>query len=162
MSPVNASLFLRRGRRDALMGFIIKSAFWLGVVFSAMPLGQVSISDPATEAGVFLCSPAGAAWAERFAPKQVSYGLGAAGCAAIAAARVEGASSPDRGLSPDSRTAQAHGSAQSLTAADRQPPWMGREPRATSEGPTQSWRPTHPSGYKRVANTHPERQTADD
>jgi hypothetical protein len=105
------------------MGFIIKSAFWLGVVYSAMPLGQV---------------------------------------AAIAAARVEGASSPDLRPSPGSRTAQDQGSAQSLTAADMQPPWMGRERRATSEGFTQSWRPTHPSGYKRVANTHPERQTADD
>jgi hypothetical protein len=144
------------------MGFIIKSAFWLGVVYSAMPLGQLSISDPATEAGAFLCSPAGTAWAERFAPKEVSSGLGAAGCAAIAAARVGGASSPDPRPSPDSRTALAHGSAQSLTAADRQPPWMGRERIATSEGPTQSWRRTRPSGYKRVANTHPERQTADD
>jgi hypothetical protein len=147
---------------EMLMGFIFKSAFWLGVVFSAMPLGQVSISDPATEAGAFLCSPAGAAWAERFAPKPVSDGLGAAGCAAIAVARVEGASSPDLRPNPDSRTAQAHGSAQSLTAVDRQPPWMGGERRATSEGPTQNWRSTHPSGYKRVANTHPERQTADD
>jgi hypothetical protein len=144
------------------MGFIIKSAFWLGVVFSAMPLGQLSISDPASEAGVFLCSPAGAAWAERFAPKEVSYGLGAAGCAAVAAARVESASSPSLRPSPDSSAAPAHGSAQSLSAADRQPPWMGRERRATSEGPTQSWRATHPSGYKRVANTHPERQTVDD
>jgi len=162
MSPVNASLFLRRGRRDALMGFIIKSAFWLGAVFYAMPLGQISISDPASEAGAFLCSPAGAAWTERFAPKEVSSGLGAAGCAAIAAARVEGASSPSLQPTPDSRTALAHGSVQSLTAADREPPWMGRERRATSEEPTQNWRSTHLSGYKRVANTHPERQTADD
>jgi hypothetical protein len=144
------------------MGFIIKSAFWLGVVYSAMPLGQVSISDPASEAGAFLCSPAGAAWTERFAPKEVSSGLGAAGCAAIAAARVEGASSPGLRPNPDSNTALTHGSAQSLTAADRQPPWIGRERQATSEGPTQSWRATHPSGYKRVANSHPERQTADD
>jgi hypothetical protein len=153
--------FSATSRRDALMGFIIKSAFWLGVVFSAMPLGQVSISDPASEAGVFLCSPAGAAWAERFAPKEVSYGLGAAGCAAIAAARVEGASSPGLRPSLDSRTALAHGSGESLTAADRQAPWMGRERRITSEGPTQSWRAIHPLGYKRVANTHPERQTVD-
>src|SRR5580704_15603114 len=111
MSPANASLFLRRGRRDALMGFIIKSTFWLGVVFSAMPLGQLSISDPASEAGVFLCSPAGAAWTERFAPKEVSYGLGAAGCAAVAAARVEGASPPGLRPSPDSGTALTHVSA---------------------------------------------------
>jgi len=145
------------------MGFIIKSTFWLGVVFSAMPLGQVSISDPASEAGAFLCSPAGAAWAERFAPKEVSHGLGVAGCAAIAAARIEGASSPDLRPSLDSTAALARDSAQSLTAVDREPPWMGRgERRATSEGPTQSWRTTHPSGYKRFANTHPERQTVDD
>ena len=144
------------------MGFIIKSAFWLGAVFYAMPLGQVSISDPASEAGAFLCSQAGAAWVERFAPKEVSHGLGAAGCAAIAAAQVVGASSPDLRPSLDTRAAAAHDSAQSLTAVDREPPWMGRERRATAEGPTQSWRATHPSGYKRVANTHPERQTVDD
>ena len=144
------------------MGFIIKSAFWLGVVYSAMPLGQLSMPDPASEAGVFLCSPAGAAWAERFAPKEISYGLGAAGCAAVAAARGEVAPSPNLRPSPDPNTALARGSAQSLTVADRQPPWMGRERRMTPEGPTQSWRATHPSGYKRVANTHPERQTVDD
>ena len=64
--------------RDPSMGFIVKSAFWLGIVFSVMPLGQVSISDPASGVGAFVCSPVGAAWAERFASKEVSYELGAA------------------------------------------------------------------------------------
>jgi hypothetical protein len=141
------------------MGFIVKSAFWLGIVFSVMPLGQLSISDPASGVGAFVCSPAGAAWAERFASKEVSYELGAAGCVTLAAARVDGASSPGAGAISDARTAPSGRlSAQSLTDADRQPPWMGSAP----PSPTRGWRATHLSGYKRVANTHPERHAVDD
>ena len=67
------------------MGFIVKSAFWLGIVLSAMPLGQLLLSDPTSGVGAFVCRPAGAAWAERFASKEVSYEFGAAGCVALAA-----------------------------------------------------------------------------
>lgn len=141
------------------MGFIVKSAFWLGIVFSAMPLGQVLISDASSGVPPFLCSPAGDALVERFASKDVSYAIGAAGCAALAAAGVDGASSPGDRAAPDAKTAPSRGSsAQSLTYSDLRPPWMGSAPRA----PTRGWRATHPSGYKRVANTHPERHTADD
>lgn len=150
---------LRPAKRDPSMGFIVKSAFWLGIVFSVMPLGQLSISDPASGVGAFVCSPAGAAWAERFASKEVSYELGAAGCLALAAPRVDGASTPgDRATSDAKTPPSGRSSAQSLTDADRQPPWMGSAP----PSPTRGWPATHLSGYKRVANTHPERHTVDD
>ena len=143
------------------MGFLIKSTFWLGIVYSAMPLGEISALNPAPEVGAFVCGPTGAALAARLAPKEVSLGLGAAGCAALAAARLDSAALPAP-PSPAPTAASGYGSTQSLTDADRQPPWMGRERRTPSEGSTQSWRATHRSGYKRVANTHPERQTVDD
>ena len=115
------------------MGFIVKSAFWLGIVLSAMPLGQLSLSDPTSGVGAFVCSPAGAAWAERFASKEVSYELGAAGCVALAAARVVGASSPGDRATSEAKTAPSRGSsAQSLTDADRQPPWIGPAPPSPS------------------------------
>ena len=107
------------------MGFIVKSAFWLGIVLSAMPLGQLLLSDPTSGVGGFVCSPA-AAWAERFASKEVSYKLGAAGCVALAAARVVGASSPGDRATSEAKTAPSRGSStESLTDADRQPPWIG-------------------------------------
>jgi hypothetical protein len=147
---------LRPARRDPSMRFIVKSAFWLGIVLSVMPLGQLSLSDPAPGVGAFVCSPA---WAERFASKEVSYELGAAGCVALAAARVDGASSPgDRATSEWKTAPSRRSSAQSLTDADRQPPWIGSAP----PSPTRGWRATHLLGYKHVANTHPERHTADD
>jgi len=144
------------------MGFVIKSAFWLGIVFSSMPLGDLSTLRPASEAEAFACSPAIAALADRMTPKEVSSGLGAAGCAALAVARDDGASAAGVRATADPKSAPAHGSTQSLTDADRQLPWLGHERRTAVEGPTQSWRATHPPGYKRVANTHPERQTVDD
>jgi hypothetical protein len=141
------------------MGFIVKSAFWLGIVFSVMPLGQLSISEPASGVGAFACNPAGAAWAERFASKDVSYELGAVGCLALAAARVDVGSMPGARATSDAKTPPSgRSSAQSLTDADRQPPWMGSAP----PSPTRGWPATHLSGYKHVANTHPERHTVDD
>jgi hypothetical protein len=135
------------------MGFLIKSAFWLGIVYSAMPLGELPPFGAASEVGAFVCSPAASALAEPLAPNEVSWRLRSAGCAAVAAAQAEGASS-----APD----PARGSVQSLTEADREPPWIGRERRATPQRPTQSWRTTRPPGYSHVANTRPERQTVDD
>jgi hypothetical protein len=141
------------------MGFIVKSAFWLGIVFSMMPFGQLSISDPASGVGASLCGPAGSAWRERFASNEVSYAVGAAGCVAFAAARVDGASSPgDRAISDAKSAPSGTSSVESLTDADRQPPWMGSAP----PSPTRGWRATLLSGYKHVANTHPERHTVED
>jgi hypothetical protein len=144
------------------MGFVIKSAFWLGIVYSAMPFGEIPPFDPASEVGALVCGPAGSALAERLAPNEVSSGLRSAGCAAAAVARAAGASSAGAGANPDSRTAPARGSVQSLNEADREPPWIGRERRATPQRPTQGWRATRPPGYGHVAVTHTERQTVDD
>lgn len=144
------------------MGFILKSTFWLGIVYSAMPLGQVALLDPASEVGDFLCGPAGEAVANRLAQQEAaSYRLGvAAACAAVAQAQLGGAPVEVR---PNSDVAAAaKGSAQSLTDADRKPPWLGRERRASTDEAKQGWRATRPPGYKRVAANHPERHAVDD
>lgn len=146
------------------MGFIIKSTFWLGIVYSAMPLGQVAPFDPAAEVGDFLCGPAGAAVANGLAREEAaSYRLGvAAACAAVARAPLGGAPTVEARPNSDGGAVAARGSAQSLTDADRKPPWMGGERRASTDEAKQGWRATRPSGYKRVAVTHPERHAVDD
>ncbi len=143
------------------MGFVLKSAFWLGIVYSAMPLGQDFVPGAGFEVGAFPCVLASEVLAERFAPPQTSYALTAAAGCALAATRLESPWFADGRLDSDAPPAPEKGSAESLTDADRRPPWMG-DRRAASLGPTQSWRAGHASGYKRVANSHRERQTVDD
>jgi hypothetical protein len=139
------------------MGFLIKSAFWLGIVYSAMPLGAASVRDAASGVAREVCGPAGAALINRAEPAGGGdYRLAAAsGCAALAAS--ETAPPPELHAAAGPRP-----SAQTLTEDDRRPPWMGRDRRAAGEEPARDWRAAHPSANKHVAAAHRERHTADD
>ncbi len=138
------------------MGFLIKSAFWLGIVYSAMPLGAISVQEAASSLAREACGPAGAALIDRAAPADGAYRLAAAsGSAALAA--------PAIAARPAPAVAGPRPSTQTLTEDDRRPPWMGRERRALAEEQAPDWRVGHPSDKgKRVAAAHRERHTADD
>jgi len=110
------------------MGFIIKSAFWLGIVYSAMPFAD--ISTPNIQASI--CSSSLPAIPPSSLSVDAARRLAAAGeCAAIVSAVAEGIfhdrpplvlrASRDR-----SRTTQARASANSLTGLDLRTPWFGR------------------------------------
>jgi hypothetical protein len=144
------------------MGFMVKTTFWLGIVYYAMPLGELPIAGGASEVGALVCSPANSILADRLLPKEAPPGIVAAGCAAIAEAHGGAESLPGVHPTVDSRATPPSAVPQSLATADRRPPSTGHERRAAPDGPTQSWRGTHPAGYKRVVNSHPERQTVDD
>jgi hypothetical protein len=100
------------------MGFILKSTFWLGLVFSAMPLGETgrALLSPAEQASA--CATASAAISTRVGSSADPYrALAALGCASLAAsapAPLAAAASPSSLVSR-----------QSLSADDRKPPWLG-------------------------------------
>jgi hypothetical protein len=101
------------------MGYIVKTTFWLGMVYSAMPFGEtpaVSLSAaPIAEAS--LCAAASAALAAKLGSAAEPYrDAGEAGCATLA--------------SLSSEAAPARVSADSLTPSDKKPPWVG--PRRTN------------------------------
>ena len=105
------------------MGFVLKSVFWLGLVYSAMPLGELSTA----ELGAIACDAA---------TKQVPTTLPAAdslyrqtafsGC--MAALRGQLVDSARSEISKPTHAAVAHSSIsrQSLTDADRRPTWVGQ------------------------------------
>jgi hypothetical protein len=88
------------------MRFLLRSAFWLGLVFHAMPWGDARFSDALPAAGPALASLA------------ATTGDGAAGMLARAALR--GAFDID---APAARPQPA--SLDTLIPADRRPPWRG-------------------------------------
>ena len=95
------------------MGFVLKTTFWLGLVFSAMPLGETGTAplSPAEQASA--CATASAAISTRLGSSADPYrALAALGCASLAAPAATSSPSP-----PVSR--------QSLSANDRKPPWLG-------------------------------------
>ena len=144
------------------MGLVLKSAFWLGVVYFAMPLGQLPTLGEASDLGASACSSVSAALADRLAQER-PYRLGATeGCAVLATLRGEASPSNRPTPASDPRNTPPQVSVQTLTDADRQPPWMGGDRQTIRERSTQSWRAGRPIGYKRVANIHPEVQTAND
>jgi hypothetical protein len=96
------------------MGFMLKSAFWLGLVFSWMPLGEPSkvseILSPEQQAAA--CSAASGAILAKVGNSADAYrGLAAMGCTALArtAPTVTSTSAPI---------------ARALTENDRKPPWL--------------------------------------
>jgi hypothetical protein len=102
------------------MGYILKTTFWLGMVYAAMPFGETpAVSLPASppSADSSLCAVASAALAAKLGSDAEPYRDAAqAGCAAIVSLSSEAA--PPR-LSTDS-----------LTSSDKKPPWVG--PRRTN------------------------------
>jgi len=95
------------------MGYILKTTFWLGLVFSAMPLGETgtALLSPAEQASA--CATANAAISTRIGSGADPYrALAALGCASLAVPAATAASAP-----PLAR--------QTLNASDRKPPWLG-------------------------------------
>jgi hypothetical protein len=101
------------------MGYILKTTFWLGMVYAAMPFGETpAVSLPASPiADAPLCAAASVALAAKLGPVAEPYRDAAeAGCAGLVALSNE--------------AAPAKVSADSLTPSDKKPPWVG--PRRTN------------------------------
>jgi len=96
------------------MGFLYKTAFWLGLVYYAMPWGRLPQIE-ARPAAAALCGPAGAAVGQKLAAMAPDYReIAALGCAVLTAAPA-GAPAP---------------SAQTLLDSDKTPPWRSPSPPA--------------------------------
>lgn len=112
------------------MGYVLRSAFWLGLVYYAMPLGQLPQVDLSSRANLrpeaLLCSSANVAIADRLGPLEPAYRDAAAvGCVAALAS---GTAAPVQAKSaPQDSAPIRQASAQSLTDRDRQPVWIGRQ-----------------------------------
>ncbi len=96
------------------MGFMLKTTFWLGMVLTAMPLGEPpKVSDvlsPAQQAAA--CAAASGALVARIGSAADAYrGLAAMGCASFA--------------TPVAATATPPSPLRALTENDRKPPWLG-------------------------------------
>lgn len=104
------------------MGIMLKTTFWLGLVLTAMPLGETpKVSDilsPAQQAAA--CTAATEAVGAQVGSAADAYrGLAAMGCASFAgalntAAALRASNSPPGVASP-----------RALTENDRKPPWLG-------------------------------------
>jgi hypothetical protein len=100
------------------MGFMFKSAFWLGVVYYAMPLGEL----PLPSAETIVCAAANAPLSDH---AEALHGAAAAGCAASMVSKEKEVFSPGtRDATPGPRPA-LRSSTHSLIGADRHAPWIG-------------------------------------
>jgi len=104
------------------MGFVLKSVFWLGLVYSAMPLGELSTAEISAAA----CDAISRPIAEPFKSFETTYRSAAlAGCIA----ELRGSASPatthevakPQFVSADNPRASRH----SLTDSDLRAPWSG-------------------------------------
>ncbi|MGD0184377.1 MAG: hypothetical protein ABSC25_03905 [Roseiarcus sp.] len=100
------------------MGFLLRSAFWLGLAFNAMPWGEARLSDAVPAARELA---AGAATQGRD---------GAASAVAGALLRAALASRPPVGDAATRPAATRRASVDTLSAADRVAPWRGAGARA--------------------------------
>ena len=142
------------------MGFVFKSIFWLGIVYSAMPLGQLPSIEATSEVGELACGPAASTIVTHLSPQEVdSFRIG---CAALTQARPQGSQLVERGPTAEEKSRPQTGSVQTLTDVDRLLPWMGGKSRAASDDQKRGWRVAGSPGYKRPAVTHPEHRTVYD
>jgi len=110
------------------MGFLLRSAFWLGIVYSAMPLDVASLAPTANATAPVavsaLCPPAGGA-----PPSCLGVPLSACNVAAAALCPRLREVAAEQTPAPDKRRRP---SADTLTPGDRAPPWKG--PPSRSQG----------------------------
>jgi hypothetical protein len=102
------------------MGYVLKTTFWLGLVLSAMPLGEpMRVADVLTpDQQAAACAAASEAIEARVGGAANVYrGLVAMGCASLATAPAV-AQVPPRGAEPGPGP-------HALTENDRRPPWLG-------------------------------------
>ena len=120
------------------MGFLLRSAFWLGIVYSAMPLDVASLTPAATAPAAIsaLCPfEAGALKSCFGAPTSTSASTCAGGPAALCAGLQAAAAGMTDKQSDDATPASAkrrRPSSDTLTDRDRVQPWRG--PPARSQG----------------------------
>ena len=110
--------------RSTLMGFLLRSAFWLGLVFHAMPWGDARLTDAVPVARDALV--AGLA-------TQTHDGTATTLANAVlrAAFDPQSATAPKVGAAPERSIKPRRPSVDTLSAADRQPPWRGLGLRST-------------------------------
>jgi len=110
------------------MGFLLRSAFWLGVVYSAMPLDVASLAPATTRASAAvsaLCPPPAGAPSSCLGAPLAACGVAEdALCARLreAVAGEAAASAAERTPAPVKRRPP---SSDTLTPSDRAAPWRG-------------------------------------
>jgi hypothetical protein len=99
------------------MGFLLRTAFWLGLAFSAMPWDKAVLADFAPNAR------------DALAAAVATQGRDEGGTAAIARAALSAALEPrpasPAAARPGPSLATGRASVDTLSAADRLPPWRG-------------------------------------
>ena len=109
--------------------FLVRSAFWLTLVFSAMPFERSEIARAIDQTRA--CLPVDAAMTAK--PERPAAASNAPEGSPIATGRPSPAAAPARPLAlQDARDKAGRQSADCLTAGDRAPSWRGRagNPRA--------------------------------
>jgi hypothetical protein len=107
------------------MRFLLRSAFWLGLVFHAMPWGDARLTDVVPEGAA--STIAGLA----------SQGAGSEAASAIAQAVLRSTLDPREPAQsvatarPDAQVKTRRASVDTLSATDRLPPWRGAGLRGT-------------------------------
>jgi hypothetical protein len=101
------------------MLFLVRSAFWLGMVYSAMPFDNSEQTRELARLRAVLAATAGSAAATTCAAQSVS-------CRALMMATPEGQRGLDASNSARAKEKTARASADSLTEADVAAPWRGK------------------------------------
>jgi len=96
-------------RRDSSMRFLVRSAFWLGLTFHAMPWGDAKLSDALPDAAPAVVRLA------------VASATGDSSVGALARGALRGALDLDAPAAAKPQRA----SLDTLSTADRAPPWRG-------------------------------------
>ena len=96
-------------RRDQAMRFLLRSAFWLGLTFHAMPWGDAKLSDALPDA----------------TPTVVSLAVASANGEGAVGALMRGALRGALDLDSPAAAKPQRASADTLSPADRLPPWRG-------------------------------------
>jgi hypothetical protein len=99
------------------MGFLLRTAFWLGLAFNAMPWGEARLTDAAPAAR--------AALGAGLTTQSRDEGGTAAIARAILSAALESRPASPAATRPELSPKTARASVDTLTAADRLPPWRG-------------------------------------
>ena len=115
------------------MMFLLRSAFWLGLVFSWMPLERSEMTRVLADAQISLASHIEAAAAAGCADSAVACGAALAADRALAAApnhapvAAESNGAKEELAKSAAKKASSRPSADSLSASDLAPAWRGRK-----------------------------------
>ena len=117
------SVCIGRGARAIDMLFLVRSAFWLGMVYSAMPFDNSEQTRELARLRAALAAAAGSAAVTTCAAQSVS-------CRALMMAAPASQRRPDATNSVQAKEKTARASADSLTEADLTAPWRGKPSKA--------------------------------